>query len=169
MNTLEAIFTRRSVREFKPDPVSEEDVRDLLKAGMHAPSAKNEQPWHFVVINDPEILHAIPTFHPHAKMLLKAPMAILVCSDRELELKRASWIQDCSAATENILLAAHAKGLGAVWLGVFPDADRVEGMQSLLELPSAIRPMALIAIGHPAARPEVVDRYDESRVHINHW
>ena len=169
MNTLEAIFTRRSVREFTQDPVSKDDVQDLLKAGMYAPSAKNEQPWHFIVIDEPEILHAVPTFHPYAKMLFKAPLAILVCSDRKLELKRASWIQDCSAATENILLAAHAKGLGAVWLGVFPDADRVQGMRTLLALPPDIRPMALVAVGHPASRPEPVDRYDVSRVHYNQW
>jgi len=123
MNTLETIFTRRSVRDFKPDPVGEEDLLDLLKAGMQAPSAKNEQPWHFVVIDDPELLHTIPGFHPHAEMLNDAPLAILVCSDRKLEKKRASWLQDCSAATENILLAAHAKGLGGVWLGIFPDSD----------------------------------------------
>lgn len=169
MDTLEAIFTRRSVRDFTKDPVSEADVRDLLKAGMQAPSAKNEQPWHFIVIDKPEILHVVPTFHTYAKMLYDAPLAILVCSDRRLELKRASWIQDCSAATENILLAAHAKGLGAVWLGIFPDSDRVVGMQNLLGLPPEIRPMALVAVGYPAAQPEAVDRYDQSRVHFNGW
>ncbi|MDW7754170.1 MAG: nitroreductase family protein, partial [Brevefilum sp.] len=118
MRTLEAIFTRRSVRDFKHDPVSDNDLNDLLRAAMQAPSAKNEQPWHFIVIDDPEILHAIPEFHPYSKMLMDAPLAILVCSDRKLETKRASWLQDCSAATQNILLAAHALGLGAVWLGI---------------------------------------------------
>ena len=169
MDTLEAIYTRRSVRDFTNDPISEVDIQDLLKAGMHAPSAKNEQPWHFIVIDDLDILHAIPSFHPYAKMLFEAPLAILVCSDQHLALKPASWVQDCSAATQNILLAAHAKGLGAVWLGVYPDEDRVEGMQTLLELPSNIRPMALVALGHPASRPESLDRYDPSRVHHNGW
>ncbi len=169
MNTLDAILTRRSVRDFKHDPVVEKDVLDLLRAGMQAPSAKNEQPWHFVVIDDPEILHAIPEFHPYSKMLMDAPLAILVCSDRKLEQKRASWLQDCSAATENILLAAHAKGLGAVWLGIFPDSERVFGMQSLLDLPKDVRPVSLIAIGHPASQPEPVDRFNESRVHYNTW
>ena len=122
METIEAILTRRSVRDFKTDPVSKEDLMDLLKAGMQAPSARNKQPWHFIVIDDPDVLHAIPEFHPYSKMLLQAPLAILVCSDRSLESKRASWLQDCSAATQNILLAAHAKGLGAVWLGIFPDS-----------------------------------------------
>lgn len=169
METFEAIITRRSVRDFKPDPIDEADVEDLLRAGMQAPSAKNEQPWHFVIIDDTALLHAITEFHPASKMLLDAPLAILVCSDRNLEVKRASWLADCSAATQNILLAAHAKGLGAVWLGIFPDADRVLGMQTLLEMPKDVRPVALVAIGHPASMPEPVDRFKPERVHRNKW
>lgn len=169
MDTLEAIFTRRSIRSFTDERVSEADLHDLLKAGMQAPSARNEQPWHFVVIDDRELLHAIPEFHPHSKMLYEAPLAILVCSDRKLEAKRASWLQDCSAATENILLAAHAKGLGGVWLGIFPDAERVKGMQELLSLPEDVRPVALLAIGYPAVEVEPEDRFKESRVHRNRW
>jgi len=169
MNTLEAILTRRSVRDFRSDPVIEEDIIDLLKAGMQAPSAKNEQPWHFIVIDDPKLLHDIPEFHPYAEMLYDAPLAILVCSDRKLETKRASWLQDCSAATQNILLAAHAKGLGAVWLGIFPDSDRVDGMQKLLSIPKDVRPVSLVAVGHPQSVPAPVDRYKEERVHRNRW
>lgn len=169
MDTLEAIFTRRSVRNFTNKPISEADLHDLLKAGMQAPSAKNEQPWHFIVIDRQDILHKIPEFHPHSKMLLDAPLAILVCSDRKLEKKRASWLQDCSAATENILLAAHAKGLGAVWLGIFPDSDRVSGMQTLLSLPKDIRPVALVAVGYPTSQPEPIDRFDPARIHNNAW
>ncbi len=169
METLEAIRTRRSVRDFKQAPVSEEMVETLLKAGMQAPSAGNEQPWHFIVIDDQEKLHAIPKFHPYSKMLNDAPLAILICSDRKLEKKRASWLQDCSAATQNILLAAHAMGLGAVWLGIFPNSDRVFGMQDLLDMPKDVRPVALVAIGHPASVPEPVDRFIEDRVHKNAW
>jgi nitroreductase len=121
------------------------------------------------VIDDLEKLHTIPEFHPHAAMLKEAPLAILVCSDRRLEKKRASWLQDCSAATENILLAAHAKGLGAVWLGIFPDSDRVFGMQELLAMPKHVRPVALVAVGHPTDVPGPVDRFDESRIHHNAW
>jgi nitroreductase len=102
-------------------------------------------------------------------MLLEAPLAILVCSDRELEMKRASWLQDCSAATENILLAAHAKELGAVWLGIFPDAARVAGMKNLIGLPEQVRPVALVAIGYPVSQPEPVDRFKSERVHRNGW
>lgn len=169
MEVLEAIYTRRSVRDFKGDPIPEEDVHDLLRAGMQAPSARNEQPWHFIVIDDPELLHAIPDFHPASKMLLEAPLAILVCSDRKLEEKRASWLQDCSAATQNILLAAHAKGLGAVWLGIFPDSERIFGMQSLLALPKDVRPVTMVAVGYPASIPEPVDRFKSERVHNNQW
>jgi nitroreductase len=169
MRTIEAIFTRRSVRDFKHDPVSDNDLNDLLRAAMQAPSAKNEQPWHFIVIDDPEILHAIPEFHPYSKMLMDAPLAVLVCSDRKLETKRASWLQDCSAATQNILLAAHALGLGAVWLGIFPDSDRVKGMQNLLSIPDDVRPVSLVPVGHPASIPEPEDRYKETRVHRNKW
>ncbi|MBG0786508.1 MAG: nitroreductase family protein [Anaerolineaceae bacterium] len=169
MEALETIMTRRSVRDFRSDLVSEADVEKLLKAGMQAPSANNERPWHFVVIDDPEVLHKIPEFHRNAQMLKYAPMAILVCSDRKLESKRAYWIQDCSAATENILLAAHGMGLGAVWLGVFPNADRVKGLQSLLKLPAGIRPVTLIAVGHPALTPEPTDRFDQGRIHKNRW
>ncbi|MEA3326501.1 MAG: nitroreductase family protein [Chloroflexota bacterium] len=170
METLDAIFTRRSVRDFTHDPVSLEDVEQLLRAGMQAPSAGNEQPWHFIVIDDPDILHAVPEFHPYSMMLLDAPLAIQVCSsDRKLEKKRASWIQDCSAATQNILLAAHALGLGAVWLGIFPNAERVSGMQKLLDIPEDIRPFALVAVGHPAVKPEPVDRFDQARIHHNQW
>ena len=169
MNTIEAIMTRRSVRDFKTDPMTEADVQDLLKAGMQAPSARNEQSWHFIVIDDPKLLHAIPEFHPHSDMLFQAPLAILVCSDRKLETKRASWLQDCSAATQNILLAAHDKGLGAVWCGVFPDADRVHGMQDLLSIPDDIRPVSLVVVGHPASVPAPEDRYKEERVHRNCW
>lgn len=169
MNTLEAIYTRRSVRSYTSEPVSDEDIHDLLRAGMQAPSAKNEQPWHFIVIDDKEILHAIPEFHPYSKMLFEAPLAILVCSDRKLETSRANWLADCSAATQNILLAAHAKGLGAVWLGVFPDSTRVFGMQELFGLPKDIRPVSLVAIGYPKDPPEPVDRFKQERVHHNHW
>jgi nitroreductase len=169
METFDAIMTRRSVRDFRPDPIGDEEIEKLLRAGMQAPSARNERPWHFVVIDDPEVLHKIPEFHRNAQMLKYAPLAILVCSDRKLESKRATWIQDCAAATENILLAAHGLGLGGVWLGVFPDADRVHGMQELLGMPKDIRPVSMVAIGHPALKPEPVSRFDRKRIHLNQW
>jgi nitroreductase len=169
MEVFDALMSRRSVRDYRSEPVSDEDIEKLLRAGMQAPSAKNERPWHFIVIDDPEILHKIPEFHRNAQMLKNAPLAILVCSDRKLESKRATWIQDCSAATENILLAAHGMGLGGVWLGVFPDAVRVHGLTDLLDLPKDVRPVSLVAVGHPALTPEPVNRFDRRRIHINKW
>lgn len=169
MEVLEAIMTRRSVRDFRSDPVSEADIDKLLKAGMQAPTADNERSWHFIVIDDAEILHKIPEFHRNAKMLKYAPLAILICSDRNLESKRATWIQDCAAATENILLAAHGLGLGAVWLGVFPDAIHVKGLQELLNMPKDVRPVSLVAVGHSALTPEPADRFEEFRIHKNLW
>ena len=169
MDTLEAIFSRRSVRKFKGDVIPEGDIYDLHKAGMQAPSAKNEQPWHFIVIDDLNILHAIPEFHPFAAMLMEAPLAILVCSDRGLERKKQSWVLDCSAATQNILLAAHAKGLGSVWVGIYPDEERVDGITDLLKLPDHIHPVTLVALGYPASSPEPKDRFKKDRVHYNGW
>ncbi len=132
MDVLEAIFTRRSIRRFENRPVSPEIVEQLLKAAMYAPSARNTQSWHFVVITDRQLLDAVPTFHPYAAMIREAPLAILVCGDEQLEPRTAYWVENCSAATQNILLAAHGLGLGAVWLGIYPNSDRVEGMRRLV-------------------------------------
>lgn len=169
MDTIEAILTRRSVRHFLPQAVPQEMVETLLKCAMHAPSAANAQPWHFVVINDRETLEEVTTFHIAAESLHEAPMAILVCGDERLEKRPDRWILDCSAATENILLAAHAMGLGAVWLGIHPDPIRIEGMRQLVELPPEIHPLALVAVGYPAKVPPPINRYRADRVHYNTW
>ena len=136
---------------------------------MAAPSAANEQPWQFVVIRDREILDEIPTFHAYSQMLKQAPLAILVCGDLELEKVRGYWVQDCSAATQNLLVAAHAQGLGAVWLGIYPIEERVAGLRKLLSLPEQVIPLALISIGHPADQEPPANRYDESRIHHDRW
>ncbi len=144
-------------------------VTDLLKAGMAAPSAGNQQPWHFVVIDDRQILDEIPTFHPYSSMLKDAAAAILVCGDKGSEKYPGYWMIDCSAATENILLAAHALGLGAVWLGIYPREDRVSGIRQLIRLPEPVMPLSLIAIGYPAETKPPADRYDEKKIHYNRW
>lgn len=170
MNTLEAIFTRRSVRDFTNQPVDAETVKTLLRAAMSAPSAGNQQPWHFVVIEDKTILEGVTKFHPYSAMLPHTPLAILVCGDTSRERHKGYWVQDCSAATQNILLAARDLGLGAVWLGFYPVQDRVDGMKALLGIDDdAVIPMALIAIGHTEVKQMPVDRYDESRVRRNKW
>ena len=169
MDAIEAILTRRSVRNYTKKPISEKDVKDLLEAAMSAPSAGNEQPWHFIIIDDPNILSKVPTFHNHAQMLKNASVAILVCCDMNLDDHKGMWIQDCSAATENILIAVRAKDLGAVWLGIYPREVRIKGMIDLLKLPKNIMPFSLISIGHPAEDQGRADRYKESRIHYNIW
>ena len=169
MDTLEAIFTRRSIRKYEQKAISDEIMETLLRAGFHAPSAGNQQPWHFVILDDRKILNVIPSFHPSSKMLQNADKAILVCGDLFLEKFKGYWMIDCAAATENILLAAHSMGLGACWLGLYPRNGRVTGMRKLLSLPTHIIPFALISLGHPAEVKAKVERFDRSRIHQNRW
>jgi nitroreductase len=169
METMEAILSRRSIRKYTKQPIPEEKINELLRAAMSAPSAGNEQPWQFIVIRERQTLDAIPKHHPYSQMLTAAPMAILICGDKTLERHRDFWIQDCSAATENLLLAAHANGLGAVWLGVYPRDDRIKGIRDLLRIPENIVPFALISIGYPAEQKAPVNRYDVTRIHWDRW
>jgi nitroreductase len=169
MDINEAILSRRSIRKYTGEDVSEEILKELLRAGMSAPSAHNEQPWHFIVIRDRGILEKVTKLHPYAAMLREAPVAIAVCADLKLADFEAWWIQDCSAAAENILLAAHGQGLGAVWLGVHPRDERARDIQALLGLPEDIKPLCLISIGHPAEKKTREDRYKPDRVHHDRW
>jgi nitroreductase len=167
-NTLiETIFARRSIREYNPKPVSEAKIQTLLEAAMAAPSASDRKPWQFVVVTKRAILDALAEAHPHGKMLFDAPLAICVCGDLT-EMERF-WVQDCSAATENILLAVTALGLGAVWLGVYPRDDRIDAVRRMLALPEHIVPLNLISIGHPAEQKEARTQFDEGRVHRDTW
>ena len=169
MDTFDAIFSRRSVRQYTAKVVPDALVTELLKAAMAAPSAGNEQPWQFIVVRDRAILDAIPTFHPYSAMVKHASVAILVCGDLTLEKYKGFWVQDCSAATENLLLAATAKGLGAVWTAVYPMEDRVAGMRKLLNLPEHIMPLSLVPIGYPASLPSAADRFNVARIRRDRW
>jgi len=169
MDAMEAILTRRSIRSYSDAAVSDEDVRAMLGAAMSAPSAGNQQPWEFVVVNERAVLDAIPGFHPYSKMLLQAPLAILVCVDPGRERYAGCGVLDCSAATQNLLLAAHALGLGAVWLGVHPYAERMEPMRRLLGIPERIIPLALICVGHTTEKAGRTDRFDPARIRYNSW
>jgi nitroreductase len=167
---MEALLTRRSVRHYEDRPVPAEVVREILDAAMHAPSADDEEPWQFVAIDDRRILEAIPGIHPWAQMARDAPLAILVCGDERLELARDFWVQDCSAATENLLLAAWERGVGSVWTGIHPERDRERAFRRLLAIPDHVVPFALVVLGYPARPPVAsVDRYREDRVHNNGW
>nr|HPI97887.1 nitroreductase family protein [Synergistales bacterium] len=124
-----------------------------------------ERPWHFIVIREKEIRDLIPDIHPHALMVREAPLVIAVCADLDLEIAQGYWVQDCAAASQNILLEAQSQGLGAVWLGVHPREDRVSGLGKLLRIPERVRVFSLISVGYPAEEKELHDRYDETRVH----
>lgn len=169
MDALEAIHSRRSVRKYQDRPVPEDLIRQVLAAAMSAPSARNAQPWRFVVIDDRELLTEIPRINPNAPMVERAPVAILVCGDLSLEKSAGYWVVDCAAAAENLLLAAHALGLGAVWTGVYPRQPRIEGLRRLLALPENIVPHSLIPLGYPAEQPPRQERYRADRVHKNRW
>lgn len=144
-------------------------VRQLLSSAMSAPSAGNQQPWHFVVIDDRGVLDAVPGIHPYAGMCLSAPLGILVCGDTTLEKFKGFWVQDCSAATQNLLLAAHDRGLGAVWTGIHPLEERVRAFRGLCSLPEHVIPLALVVLGYPDKKPPPEDRFHEDRVHCNRW
>ena len=167
MDAMEAILSRRSIRKYTGEAVPKGLVDELLKAAMSAPSASNQQPWHFIIIDERSILNKIPEFHPYSSMLGQAALAIAVCGDSASQ--PVFWVQDCSAATENILLAAHAKGLGAVWLAIHPYAERVQGIRKMLALPENIVPLCLVSIGHPNEQKPPGQRYDPAKVHRNSW
>jgi nitroreductase len=169
MDAIEAVLTRRSVRKYTDKEISDIIIDELIEAGISAPSAGNQQPWHFVIIDDHKLIDVIPSFHPHAKMLPGAQKVILVCGDLDLETNKGFWIQDCSAATENILIAARAKGLGSCWLGVYPRDERVNGCRKLFKLPKNIIPFSLISLGYPSVKQEKQERTNSSRVHLNKW
>jgi len=169
MDALEAIHTRRSIREYEDRPVPDELVREIIAAAMSAPSAGNSRPWQFVAITDRDLLGRIPQIHPYAAMAARAPLAVLICGDLSLEQYPGNWIADCSAATQNLLLAAHAEGLGAVWTGVYPDQARVENFRKLLDLPEHIVPLALVPVGYPTHQPGRQDRYEEEKIHFDRW
>ncbi|MEW6754349.1 MAG: nitroreductase family protein [Candidatus Latescibacterota bacterium] len=169
MDALEAIHTRRSIREYQDRPVPDELVEQILHAAMMAPSAGNARPWQFVVITDPQLKAQIPRIHPHASMAAQAPVSVLVCGDPDLEKYPGNWVADCSAATQNLLLAAHALGLGSVWTGVYPEKDRMAAFRALLGLPARLIPLALLPVGYPAEPSGRAERFDRDKVHRNGW
>jgi nitroreductase len=164
---LSPLFSRRSVRDYSGEAVSDVDLAALLEAGMAAPSASNRKPWHFVAATERAQLEQLAAIHPYGKMLSSAGLCIGVCGDRDVSPD--FWVQDCSAATENILVAAAMLGLGAVWLGVHPRAERERELKQFLSIPENVGLLCLIAVGHPAQRPPARTQYDEQRIHRGRW
>jgi nitroreductase len=163
---LHIIFSRRSIRVYTGDPVSEADIQSLLEAGMAAPSGSNRKPWHFVVVTDRDTLRALAREHPFGKMMARAGVAIAVCGDPAIS---DWWVQDCSAAAENILIAASGLGLGAVWLGSHGRPQREQAVRGVLGIPDQIGVLSLLSIGHPGEKKEARTQYDAGRVHQDQW
>lgn len=167
---LDNIATRTSIRNYTERSVEKEKVEKLLRAAMAAPTAMNRQPWHFVVIDSREVLDSLSAANPHAEMLKKAPLAIVVCGDMNKAIEgggRDFWIQDASAATENLLLAAHALGLGAVWTGGYPIEERCQMLSRILNLPENLIPLDMVVIGYPAENPQPKDKFKQENITYN--
>lgn len=167
---IENIMTRTSVRDYTDAPISEATIDTLLRAGMAAPTAGNKQPWKFIVINQRNLLDSLAqgNWRPAAK----AQAAIVVCGDTTNSFPgegKDYWVQDCSAATENILLAAHAVGLGAVWCGCYPISERVDMVKNIFEIPDSIVPMSVVMLGYPNGPQQPKDKYKADNIHINKW
>ncbi len=163
---LNIIFSRRSIRLYTGEPMSEADIQSLLEAGMAAPSASDRKPWHFVVVTDRDTLQALADAHPFGKMVASAAVAIAVCGDPAMS---DWWVQDCTAATENILIAVAGLGLGGVWLGCHGRPEREEAIRDVLGIPRQIGVLSLLSIGHPAEQKEARTQYNAARVHRGRW
>lgn len=163
---LENIAERKSVRKYLKKEVEEEKITAMLKAGMAAPSGMDRRPWEFVVVTDRAALDSMAAVLPYAKMLAQAPMAIVVCGDSTLS---SYWYLDCSAATQNILLAAEALELGAVWTAAYPYEDRIDAVRKNTSIPERVIPLCVIPIGYPDGPQKAKDKFDETKIHRNRF
>jgi nitroreductase len=169
---FDTIYSRKSVRTFTGAPVPRALLEQLARAGMAAPTAMDKRPWAFVLVTDKAVLQKLAEGLPYAKMLNEAGGAVVVCGMREKTLPGEGgeyWVQDCSAATQNVLLAAEGLGLGAVWTGVYPGAERVALVRKVLGIPENVVPLNVIPVGHPTGAEKPKDKFDEKNIHWNAW
>ena len=168
---LSALWGRRSIRVYADAPIPDEAITDLLRAAMAAPSAAAKDPWRFVVVRDRAMLRRMAEVLPYGRMLAAAGAGFVVCGDLAAahDGQLSYLLQDCSAAIENLLIAAHMLGLGACWLGVHPREPRMHALRALLGIPAGIVPVSAIAVGWPAERKEARTRHDPRYVHLEHW
>jgi nitroreductase len=169
---LENIQSRKSVRNYTGEPVTKACLLALLKAGMAAPSARNRQPLAFVAVTERKILDALGEGLPYTKMLFKAGACIVVCGDTTVDLQQGAtdlWYQDAAAATENILLAAEAMRLGAVWAALYPMAERENHVRKLIKLPPSVTPFSIIPVGHPTGQDQPRDKFKAEKIHWERW
>ena len=169
METLSYILDRRSIRRFTNQKIDNLIITKILTAAMYAPSAVNRQPWHFVVIDDPQLLLKIMEIHPYARMLQTASHAIVVCGDEELQHDDGYWVVDCGAATQNLLLAAYTLGVGSCWVGLQPREERKTAFSRLLSLPYHVLPFAMVALGYADEVKPRPDRFQKEKVRYNSW
>lgn len=169
MELFEALFTRRSIRRYSDRKIDQEIVDKIIHAGMYAPSAVNKQPWHFIVFKDSRSCEAITEVHPSSQMLKGAQTCILICFDESLQHDEGYGVIDCSAATQNMLLAAHAQGLGACWVGIYPRENRIEALKEIFGLPTGVIPFTVIALGYPDEQKEKPERIKPERIHQERW
>ena len=169
MEAIEALMTRHSAREFSSKPVSKKDIEEILKAAMQAPSARDSRPWHFIAIQERKMLDKLPEGLPYAQMCKTAQAAILVCAKLDEEKSPGYWPQDCSNAAMSILLAAHAKGLGAVWTAIYNKEDRLKFAKEVFSLPENVMPLCLIPLGYAAKKESPKNKFDEKKMHWEKW
>lgn len=169
MEAFENLVTRRSIRKYKSEKISKEVINKILKAAMYSPSAMNLQAWHFIVLDEKEVLNKTLTSIPYAEFLKDAAAAILICGDSEIE-KNESWmIQNCSASTQNVLLAAHSLGIGSCWIGIHGMQEIVDNVSKQFKLPGNVVPVSLVSLGYPDEQVEAEDRFKDDKVHKNNW
>jgi nitroreductase len=170
MELYNGLLSRRSIRKYTGEKIDEDVIMSIVKAGMYAPSANNTRPWHFIIVNDRNSLDRIMKAHPYSSMLAKASHAIVLCGDETLQNGPGYYPLDCSAATQNILLAAHALGYGAVWLGVEPRIERKKAISEIFGLPPHVHPVSIVSIGIPVKVPEKIPaRFEPEKIRKNHW
>ena len=168
---LETIFSRKSVRKYTEEPVTEAQVETLLKAAMAAPSGMDRRPWRFVVIDNPETKAALGG----QRMYTECSVLIVVCGETQMQGRdgnlrdNPNWTADCAAATENLLLAAEAMGLGAVWTACYPYEDRMNPAREVLNIPETVCPYAIVPVGHPDGETPVKNKWDPENIHYNRW
>jgi nitroreductase len=163
---LQLVFSRRSIRQYTNQPVSEADITSLLEAGMAAPSAMNKRPWHLVAVTDKQVIQEIAQSPPYGRTLPAAALVIVVCGDPAIS---DWWLQDCTLATQNILVAAAGLGLGGVFLGCHDKPEREGPIRQALGIPDAIGMASVLCIGHPAEEKGPRTQYDPAQAHRDHW
>lgn len=172
MAAYDNIMTRTSIRSYTDQNIPDSIIEKLLRAGMAAPTAANKQPWAFFVINERQYLTVLADTMQYMKMLNEAPLAIVVCGNLDKAMEgsgRDNWILDCSAASENMLLAAHALGLGGVWCGVYPEEERVNTVKCMLDMPDNLIPLNIIAFGYPSSDVSPKDKWNPENIYYNRY